>query len=328
MATRKRTASELLPPVVIRKPRPALGKPIEPGGATDNYPWDSYQDRIVVNSIELSYPQRCVGVKHYLHLLGQQEGYKHICFDFANDMNVQTAEDSFAYLDDNIEEVDDDGPEREAIIDYTIAPSPPVSRSTYNQPIYAAQTYNPALFLAVLRIAQHNLPFLCFASALRHLPNVPPTHLLAHPPPSTFVDSLPHTPRATDTKHTLVFLPRFYADTRHALGFYTLVPDPVQPGRNWATSCVFTPCTTRDLVHWNMIEFGSGRGMVTRESGVVVQWEGVRAVGSTRGRWVEHTVVEDWQTWNTTFRIATVVWEKRLEASKGVEEGGRRRKGV
>jgi hypothetical protein len=225
-----------MPPKSPRKPatnpQPTPSRvskaPVKPARPTriavkeKHYPWDSHQDDIIVNSVEERQPAYRTGVAHYLHLLAQQKSYEHITTDFDDyRRNFTNAEDLPNYDD---EEREDREWEQQEGIDYTVLPIPPATLSAYSSTIYTAHTPNPAVFLAITRLAAHNLPFLDFSSSVSHLPNHSPAAPLPTLEKELFCADVPYSKKASDTEMSILFLPSFYEDGRHALGFYTFIP--------------------------------------------------------------------------------------------------------
>lgn len=277
------------------------------------YPWDDFQDEIIINSVEVPYlgsRKPLAGVAHYLQQLShQKEPYKHIC----------THPDEYRKLPDHVSEPDeeedadsDSGSETDPGINYTVAAKPPPNLEHYEQPIYEAEILNPAVFLAVVRIAQKNYPFLEYVSALGHLPNLPVDAPLPKLPKAVFPETVPYATARSATAFTLLFLPTFWADGRHALGYYEITDDK---DPRMAT-CFFTPCTTADLVKFNLVQWYSGRNA----RGV----ENMKSVGGKEGDWLHPDVVEEWEDWKFSVRVVGRMWQERLNLYLGGEEDGGR----
>ncbi|KAF2024445.1 hypothetical protein EK21DRAFT_117763 [Setomelanomma holmii] len=335
--TPKRTSAAALPsrpkkPQPALKPTPAVTKaPQTPPNTRYNlghYPWDDYQDDITVNSVEIAPSlgrKKLVGVEHYKDALSQAGSYKHITYDFEEyGNNGKALEDgSGGEEDEECEMLDGSGYEGKVEgIDYTLPPTP-LSRDDYNKSIYLAQTRNPTVFLAIIRIAQRNLPFVDFTSAINHLPNLPLNVALPRLQPGVFVED--NTIEVQDSMEAkaddvnIAFLPHFYTDNRHALGYFTLGPDPNPdfPMRKWTKTCLFTPCTMRDLARFDMVEWVARR-VVNRESDMGIG--DMDAIGSRQGRWLEKNVVEDWKEWLSCWKVVWNVWEWRVGLCRGREE--------
>jgi hypothetical protein len=281
------------------------------------YPWDDHQDSIIVRSVELNYISRedgrapLIGVDHYLHELTKEVAYDHVCTHF--DEYRKTGADS---------EPDSKGGEEVGIgdvlgrgdkdVDYSIAPYP---AEEYDHPVYITLTTNPAVFLAIIRIAQHNLPAIDFRGAMIHLPNLAPDTGLPKLRKGKPAATHPHRKHATDTMLKVAFLPHFYEDRRHAIGYYSIAPpfdhwdDPnppsrVQTSRMWIQTCIFTPCTVADLEFYGLVEWTSRRGGK--------EWRNIQNVGCRGGDWVRHDLVEEWEEWDEGVCAAGEVWEGRM----------------
>lgn len=198
-------------------------------------------------------------------------------------------------------------------------PLPPVSPEHYDQRIYSGRTHNPAVFLAILRIAEHNLPSVDQRSALNHLPNVRPTDPLpnitvsapGNPAALPFIDLTPLPLRANDLGIQIAFLPTFYSDTRHCVGYFEVFLGP--RGRKKIGNCLFTPCTEEDLRRYGLVEYLEGR-----EGGGV---EGMRRVGSRQGLWYERDTVEEYEMWDSIWQVVERAWGARLGYARGEREG-------
>jgi hypothetical protein len=337
------------------------------------YPFDSHQDDIIVNSTELDTPGRKIGLDHYRHQLTLRKTYKHISTDFAKDHArdfpkdaptplspsplTSDDEDEDEYEDENDENNNANASGKNAkptkrtrwqqdtstiIIATTIAttlPKPLTNRINYLESIYTITTSNPAVLLSILRIAERNLPFINFDSAIMHLPNVAAnarvpalpcgSHRKENGQPA-FVDDIPWQEPGEvemDEVMTILFLPRFYTDGRHAVGYYALAPhytpSPAQPlAVSDVVQILFTPCHTADLVQAGLVEWVPGddgrEGADSDDLGV----EYIQCVGARRGDWLDRDVVEDWEEWCVAFRAVRRVWEKVLKEVVAREEGG------
>ncbi|KAI4929102.1 hypothetical protein J4E85_005726 [Alternaria conjuncta] len=289
------------------------------------YPFDSHQDDIVVNTTELdTAPGYRRGLVDYRHKLTLKKTYAHITTDYAEDMKMTIPKDAITPLGsearddgdgdgDEDEDDDEDGDEKDdekpnanaanpkskrdertyvpevsdTIIDYTKLPKPRCNRPNYVEYIYRATTTNPAVFLAILRVAERNLPFINFDSAITHLPNllanarlpgIPALSALSsessdaleasassnHPQkkkanPPAFTEDTPHEKKDADIPMTILFLPNLYKDGRHALGYYALAPeadpDTKQLNPEDVVQILFTPCGISDLVEARLLEW-------------------------------------------------------------------------
>jgi hypothetical protein len=293
--------SAILRPTVQVLPRPAL--PIDHNFSLGRYPWDDYQDNAVVNSVETARVGQLNGVEHYRQLLSERTEHKHICSDFEEYRRYGKVREDVIVEEEEEEVVASGlGPR----FDYTKPPTPPTSLAAYQQPIYKARTRNPAVFLAIIRIAQVNLPFLDFKSAINHLPNLPHNATLPTlPPKQAFTDDVPHAPRSTDTEMTIMFLPQFYQDGRHCIGYFNIEPNLNSPTRQYTKTCLLTPCLTADIHKYHLVE----------------RQEKMDALGSREGAWVSADVVEEYESWSLCWKVASSVWETRIGLCRGVEEG-------
>jgi hypothetical protein len=263
------------------------------------YPWDDYQDQIVVNSVEVEQKpfktdKPLVGVEHYLHLLSHKPDYTHICIH--PDEHRQSA--SHARFDSS----SSDG-------DLSINPSIPYDhlptpKAGYSLPVYQSHTTNPAVFLAIIRLAQRNIPSIDFTSALQHVPNMPAKKTASQLVYPGFADDYFHLPHWTDVRYTLAFLPHFYADERHAVGFYL-------PGRAHQPpdACFFAACSSEDLEEFGLVEY-----LVDEVNGAL----SMGAVGSREGVWLHIAEHEEWARVDV---VAKTVWQKRLGACDPGEDG-------
>jgi hypothetical protein len=289
-------------PVPFKKAGPAFQKPAKP----TSYPWDSHQNDIIVRSVEVDQLSRRAGVDHYKQALATHKDYRHICTDFDVDYRRNSVKEDLAIMNDSEEEDNRDW-QPDLTIDYTVAPSPPATRSEYKCTIFMCTTTNPAVFLSIIRVAQRNTPFIDFTSALSHLPNHPPVAPLPVLTPGTFPGDIPHTPTPTCIPYTAVFLPGFYEDNRHALGYFHLPPDTTK-----VSTCLFTPCTTEDLEAYDLIIYLDGE----RLDGT----NGETCIAERTGKWLDPKVVEEWEEWSTGYRVAKAVWENRLKLMRvGIE---------
>ncbi|KAI4611262.1 uncharacterized protein J4E87_010546 [Alternaria ethzedia] len=295
---------------------PSAKQPAKPQ-KEQRYPFDSHQDDIVVNTTELdTAPGYRRGLVDYRHKLTLKKTYNHITTDYAEDMKMTIPKDAVTPLgsspfidgdegDDEDEDEDENTntnaknpkskrdertyvPEiSDTITDYTKLPKPRCNRPNYVEYIYRTTTTNPAVFLAILRVAERNLPFINFDSAITHLPNllanarlpgIPPLSALS--PDSSealgasasenqpgkkkanqpaFTEDTPHSKKDADTAMTILFLPNLYEDGRHALGYYALAPeadpDTKQLNPEDVVQILFTPCGIADLVEAKLLEW-------------------------------------------------------------------------
>ncbi|KAH8727719.1 hypothetical protein GQ44DRAFT_724786 [Phaeosphaeriaceae sp. PMI808] len=285
------------PPRVIVKARTATLKP------ASTSTWTPTTQGAIVNSVELRYRRGetpLVGLDHYLYLSSQQEDHTHNFTD-PNECkgNIEGVHDF-----DNPDEADGEARETSQgpILEQNInSAQPPSPRNDYGEMIYKARTCNPAVFLAVIRIAQKNLPSLDLSSAINHLPNIHSSKPLPKLPPRGFVNDTPHDRRRSDTEITIALLPYFYTDGRHALGFFDIVPHAY---RSLTNTCVFTPCTTTDLQHFNMLD------QFLMDNGE--EFEERQCVGSREGEWLDVGASCDAKDWVLCWSIAAKTWQSRL----------------
>ncbi|KAI4941443.1 hypothetical protein J4E86_010476 [Alternaria arbusti] len=316
-------AKHTVPKISAPKPpaAPSAKQPAKPK-KEKRYPFDSHQDDIVVNTTELdTAPGFRRGIVDYRHKLTLKKTYAHITTDYAEDMKMTIPKDAVTPLGsetfgdgDGDGDDDEDGDEDEmtsanannpkskrdertyvpevsdTIIDYTKLPRPRCNRPNYVEYIYRATTTNPAVFLAILRVAERNLPFINFDSAITHLPNllanarlpgIPALLALSLDPtkpskPSApsesqnqpgkkkanqpaFTEDTPHEKKEADIPMTILFLPNLYEDGRHALGYYALAPeadpDTKQLNPEDVVQILFTPCGIADLVEARLLEW-------------------------------------------------------------------------
>ncbi|KAI4640824.1 hypothetical protein J4E93_008417 [Alternaria ventricosa] len=316
-------AKRTVPKIVAPKPpaaAPSTKPPAKPQ-KEKRYPFDSHQDDIVVNTTELdTAPGYRRGLVDYRHKLTLKKTYAHITTDYAEDMKMTIPKDAVTPLgsetvgdgdgDDDDDDGDDDDEDEKSktnvdnpkskrdertyvpeisdtIIDYTRLPKPRCNRPNYVEYIYRATTTNPAVFLAILRVAERNLPFINFDSAITHLPNLaanarlpgipglsalsselsealeasePSNHPQKHKPNQpAFIEDTPHEKKEADMTMTILFLPNLYEDGRHALGYYALAPeadpDTKQLNPEDVVQILFTPCGISDLVEARLLEW-------------------------------------------------------------------------
>lgn len=274
--------------------------------------YEKYQDALPVNSIEGEDDQPMQGLRHYLHMHHQ----KGLTIKASLDHTDYTALSHF-----NSPTLTMAPP---PLHPHPRAPSPPNPPTSYGAPIYSGKTHNPAVFLAILHIAQHNLPHLDLVSALNHIPHLSPTDTLPALLPAApgnlavqpFLDTRSARPKREGEEETHVaFLPHFYdSGARHALGFFQ-VGQCASRGRVLGNA-FFTPCTEEELRQYGLVSYvesADGEG----EEGV----ETMSRVGCEEGEWVERDTVEEYEEWKLAFRVASVVWEARMGLVRGKTEG-------
>jgi len=252
-----------------------------------------------VDSVELPRAQpHPVGIAHYNQILKQRQYHEAMREDSVRKHRDGTIAGGMTDIDDASQSTRPSVPDPD--IDYTKRPA---VRSKYINDIYSAATYSSAVCLAIIRIAEKNLPSIDFCSAINQLPNLAPTDVLPALPPGTFTGSIPHAQRQSNIPVSIAFLPEYYTDYRHALGYYCHIADPGSPGRTQLTAVVFTPCTTGDLEDWDMLRYELGK----ESDGV----HGIDVVGVEGGRWLNVEVETDVKQWNFVFDV-TMRWEKRV----------------
>ncbi|KAF2254117.1 hypothetical protein BU26DRAFT_589320 [Trematosphaeria pertusa] len=180
-------------------------------------------------------------------------------------------------------------------IDYSKAPKGlPVASFSY--PIYKGVTYNPVIPLAIIRVAEKNLPSINFISALNHLPNLAPTDPYPELPTDDvdfLEDDTHHTRQLMDQPIRILFLPHYYNDGRHAIGFYTRKV----PSRRLG-SVLFTPCTDECLLEYRLLQRVSEGE----------EWEDCDFCVSG-GSWVHNDVVEEYAEWKKLFMVVAKEWD-------------------
>ncbi|KAH9873044.1 hypothetical protein J1614_005441 [Plenodomus biglobosus] len=299
-----------------KKLAPTTRAPLNPSMPPAKYPWDSHQNALV-NSVELTGPQqRPTGVAHYRQILEERRSYPKICIDFAKEY---AHEDGRGAPSDAMLDSDTSQCIRSNLyvpsMNYTACPAPPSARSDYSREIYHVTTFNTAVCLAIIRIAEKNLPFIDFISATKHLPNLAPSDPLPTLIVGTLAGDVPFSHLPTDVTITIAFLPEFYSDRRHALGYYVLLPSIVDPSKDRITTAVFTPCTTADLEDWDMVLYQEGK-----------EGDGIHhidVVGVRGGRWLKPDIGEHWGHWRVVWWVLER-WEKRVvkTLSRATEDEG------
>lgn len=270
-----------------------------------------------LGSVELSRAQsHLVGIAHYRKILEQRQDLQKLCDNSVLEPGGNcTPTGELIDIDDATQSTRSSVPDPG--IDYTKRPAAPTTQSEYESDIYSATTYSAAVCLAIIRIAEKNLSSIDFSSAVTQLPNLAPTDALPALPRGTFTGNLPYTRRESSIPVKIAFLPEYYADYRHALGYYCHRPDLANPGRTQLTTIVFTPCTTADLENWDMLRYEAGK----EGDGVY----GFDVVGVEGGRWLDVDSVEDCTEWDFAYRV-TMRWEKRVSQTlvrfKEREDGG------
>ena len=335
---KRRTPKPLTSPLKHLLPPHTLFAPLK----TPSYPSDSYYDEdrgdyedvIIVNSVELGPSMRSIGVEHYLEQVAK--------LDF-DDFTLPSSTDyrrsrsaipsSLDHSDSDLGEDEEIGPESKKSrgwrcedegIDYSDVPAPISLAAEYQREIYKTTTSNPAVFLAIIRIAEKNMPFINFDSAINHLPNLRPKDAL--PKLKQGVIYAQRKERYGDVDMDVVFLPHFYQDGRHALGYYTLSPEPdnwswtPKQGHLFVKDEFFTPCTTRDLEMYDLVDYVKRLNNTVSSDREGLGVECINGVGAKGGTWLAWDIVEDWEYWVAEFEVVSSVWERDLALTKGVEE--------
>jgi hypothetical protein len=256
--------------------------------------------------------QQLVGIEHYMHMINRHGFHAKLSKDQVQQPNLQNDTEPPDIFGDNDQPQVPHSPRTH--------PAPPSCLSNYKQPIYSGTTHNPSIFLAILHIAHQNLPSTNLTSALYHLPNLHSKTTLpclrpsapGNLAPSPFLDndSTPKKPNDTDVQ--IAFLPEFYSNSRHALGYFEALL--CSRGHRKVGACVFTPCTEGDLRRYGLVEYLEGR----EDDGI----EGMRKVGARAGCWLEGAVVEDYEQWSLVWKVVSGVWEGRLAKARGELEDG------
>ncbi|KAF2714970.1 hypothetical protein K504DRAFT_496866 [Pleomassaria siparia CBS 279.74] len=261
-------------------------------------PKDSHQDDIVVKSTEMHRRDLGVGLAHYQERLNDHTSYDIISTDFLhyrnNGKDPEGVPDLDRYREDYPQLV------RDRSIDYT---KPPQGHHAghLHSPIWRGQTFSPLVCLAIIRVAQSNLPFVNFESALNHLINLGPMDPFPRlPTSSTFVDDVEYQPRPNDLPIKTVFVPHYYLDGRHALGFYVRLSSS-------HTTVVFTPSSDDDLYRLGLFDFQA----VDRGS-----WEDT-IIATNEGEWVGK---EDTANWTSLLHWVSHSWVNRLFLTMGGQE--------
>lgn len=197
----------------------------------------------------------------------------------------------------------------------------PAHDERYAQPIYKARTWNPLIALAIIRLAEKNLPFLNFNSDLAHLPNIGPQTLPPEFPPVEDGAAMPFLDEATtwmrelgDQPISVVFLPQYYLDGRHALAFSTR---KAPSGR--LCSIVCTPCTTRELRAAGLVLAPVEHGLPESpgqddEQTEMRPWSNSR-VGVSGGEWLYPSLERDIITWERAEHVVGFEWEVRVKVT-------------
>jgi hypothetical protein len=229
-----------------------------------------------------------VGVEHYCAVTSQHNDYKHICVHFNEYRKIGQRVKNSSDTDDEDNAMPVKSEPHLNVEDTRL----PTRRGNYNQKIYQAWTTNPAVFLAIARIAQRNIRFLDLTFALDHLPNHPPDQPLPKLAKGKFANDVSHLVR----------------DARQALGFFSLEDDAdaEHPTCVRARTCLFTPCTTANLEEYGLVQWIAGK-----------RGGKIQVVGSYDGEWLCAEIVEDWDDWRVCEMVAGQVWENKVVRCRG-----------
>jgi hypothetical protein len=189
-------------------------------------PCDSHQDDIVVHSVETDLGSIPVGVEHYVQELAKKDSYEHIGTDFAQYRGKGIDASELAHLNEH-RHPDTSLKTKQKSTKQPALDTLPDARSKNYNPVYEGRTYNPLIPLAIVRIAQKNMLSFNFDSALDHLPNVDPCDPFPDlPGDGVFLDTLEYKGKSGDNyTHDddfpihISFIPSYYADGRHCIGF-------------------------------------------------------------------------------------------------------------
>jgi hypothetical protein len=289
-------------------------------------PTDTFQD-IAIESIETSPNPATAGVHRYRQLLTDHPSYPSIGVSIEEYRTELRNPRTYKCLDTHANCKPTFGPEA-AGIDFSKAPRSKGSR-VYSLPVYKGVTSDPMIPLAIIRVVEKNLLFISFDSALNNLPNV--GFGQKYPlwcDDINFIEKDSACMRQpTSDRICVVFLPDYYENSRHAIGFYTRK----QPSKRFA-AMLFTPCTIADLKDaklWAQLDTNYAEGSVRLAEGF--GWECI-SVGAKAGEWVHVDVVEEYEAWKAvtttecdwTLRLRTTLREiKEYSAAAGQRDGGR-----
>ncbi|KAH7122714.1 hypothetical protein B0J11DRAFT_569474 [Dendryphion nanum] len=147
-------------------------------------PPDSHQDDIVVNSVEFDEGEKFTGVADYVHQLQEHETRQ------SPYITIRTEPDHNILPTDDLER--DIPPSTTHLlpnVDYTRYPR--IAHRNKATLIYSGSTYNPLIPLAIIRIAEKNMPFFNLLSAKNHIPNIHPSTPYPRIPPNPgFLDDI------------------------------------------------------------------------------------------------------------------------------------------
>lgn len=281
-------------------------------------PSDSLQDE-VVNSIESARRGRNLrtGIEHYCYI-AHKKAEAHAIITPSFDTYRRAAPPSAAagnIMPDIPPQTPDLGL-RDPKYDYSELPP---HETHYKKPMYKTRTRNPVFALAIIRLAEENLPFLSFESDLAHLPNVGPQNMPPTFPQVDIGEPMPflnaatkHMRKDTDDLITIVFLPEYYQDGRHAVGFWTR-----KKPSNRLCSIVCTPCTTKELralglLAWVPPTHGlPGSPDLPREDAEITSWHNFR-FGNIHGEWLYPCVERYLEKWELAEKVVRFEWWLRV----------------
>ncbi|CAA9957996.1 hypothetical protein PTMSG1_01571 [Pyrenophora teres f. maculata] len=298
-----------------------------------------YEDDIIVNSVELGPSMRSMGVAHYLEQVAKFDPDDFTPMASPNCRISKSSSSSFTVWPDSGSGSGDEDEARgfeikhpqgsrwgDKGINYynSDMPMPPASVAEYQREIYKTKTTDPAVYLAIIRIAEKNMPAINFSSAVNHLPNLHPKDPI--PKLKRGIMNSQRKERRSDIAMNVIFLPHFYHDGRHALGYYALSPEP----DNWTWAAnqaglfvkheLFTPCTSWDLEQYDLVEYVKGLDGTYSTDGEGLDAEYIDSVGARGGKWLAWDVVEDWEYWLAELQVVRGVWERDLALTRGIEE--------
>jgi hypothetical protein len=233
-------------------------------------PTDTFQD-VPIESIEIGATLGAAGALQYQAFLLRNPVYPSIGFSFVEQYTSGSALRVNRMLDTAMDHAPNLGPNAPGIDFTKSVQGKRVER--YHLPVYKAATYNPVVALAIVRVAEKNLPFVDFASALKNLPNLGPTEVYPawRDDVDFFDEDVAYRRKPTDLRIRIAFLPDYYRDGRHAVGFYTRKARSGSLG-----AVVFAPCTVADLKaakRWRTILLGkTSRSGLVVASGSTLRW--------------------------------------------------------
>ena len=277
-------------------------------------PTDTYQD-VPINSVETPCNDTNAGIVQYRQFLSDHIYYPSIGVSFDQYRTTHSDMRPSTPLDTHADRKPTFGPGANGI-DFSEAPDGK-RWGEYTRPVYKGTTSNPLIPLAIIRVAEKNLPFLNFQSALAHLPNLDPAekYPLWRDDIGFIENDTTRQRRATDVRIRVVFLPYYYTDGLHAMGFYTRK----RPSKRLA-AVLFTPCTVADLKAAKLLAVNATnvkKGSVESADGLA--WENV-VPGVSTGAWSHPDVVEEFEDWKAVRQVESD-WKIRLGMTlKSIDE--------